>query len=271
MQAAYLAQHAVDAVADAQEVLLGLEVDVRGAALHRVGEQRSDEPHDGLRVRVAGGLQALVVDLARFDLVQDAVDGEVVAVILFDRTRDLGLPREPQLEVQLAPEPRAHLVDRDDVVGVGDGDDQAAPFGVQRDGEDVVALGEVPRDQLQRRGVHHDLGQVDAAKAELLGQRIAQRGLGDEAQIDQQLADGLVGLELLEQGDAQLVLGQDALQDQDLPDVALGLVHGGRCGCAGRAHRGNARYGRSSCRTLAAACARSKPAGRSAESAIARR
>ena len=55
MQAADLAQHAVDAVADAQEVLLRLEVDVGGAALDRVGEQRRDQAHHRLRVLVAVG------------------------------------------------------------------------------------------------------------------------------------------------------------------------------------------------------------------------
>ncbi len=55
MQAADLPQHAVDAVADAQEALLGLEVDVGRAALDRVGEQRVDQPHHRLRVLVDVG------------------------------------------------------------------------------------------------------------------------------------------------------------------------------------------------------------------------
>ena len=55
VQRADLAQHAVDAVADAQEVLLRLEVDVGAAALHRVGEQRRDQAHHRLRVFVALG------------------------------------------------------------------------------------------------------------------------------------------------------------------------------------------------------------------------
>ena len=55
MQAADLAQHAVDAVADAQEPLLGLEVDVGGAALDGVVQQRVDQPHHGLAVLVEVG------------------------------------------------------------------------------------------------------------------------------------------------------------------------------------------------------------------------
>ena len=58
---------------------------------------------------------------------------------------------------------------------------------------------------------------------ELLGQRVAQRRFGDEAELHQQLADRDVLLGLLEQRDAQLVLGEDALVDQDLAEVALRL------------------------------------------------
>ena len=48
VQAAHLPQHAVDAIADAQERALGLEVDVGRAPLYRVGEQRVDQAHDRL-------------------------------------------------------------------------------------------------------------------------------------------------------------------------------------------------------------------------------
>ncbi len=97
MQAADLPQHAIDAVADTQEILFRLEVDVRRAALDRVGEQRGDQAHHRLGIGVAGGLQALVVDLAGLDLVQDAVDRELVAVELVDELVELGLARGKKL------------------------------------------------------------------------------------------------------------------------------------------------------------------------------
>ena len=43
LEAADLAQHAVDAVADAEELLRRLEVDVRGALFHRIREQGVDQ------------------------------------------------------------------------------------------------------------------------------------------------------------------------------------------------------------------------------------
>ena len=60
-------------------------------------------------------------------------------------------------------------------------------------------------------------------QAELLGERVAQRRFGDEAELHQQLADRHMLLRLLEQRDAQLVLGEDPLVDQDLAEVALRL------------------------------------------------
>ena len=48
-----------------------------------------DQPHHRLRVLVAAGLQALVVDLAGLDLLQDAVDRQLVAVELVDVVLEL--------------------------------------------------------------------------------------------------------------------------------------------------------------------------------------
>ena len=163
---------------------------------------------------------------------QDAVDREVVAEVLVDLASDLGLAGKAQLHFQPAVQLRTHLVDCNDVVGVGDGDDEAALFAVQRDREYVVTLREFALDQLERRRIDHDLGQVDALQPELLREGVPERRFGHEAQVDEQPANRLVGLELLQQRDAQLVLGEDPLRNQDLADMALGLLGHGRYGCA---------------------------------------
>jgi hypothetical protein len=67
---------------------------------------------------------------------------------------------------------------------------------------------------------------------------VAQRRFRDEAELHQQPPDRDVLLGLLEQRDAQLVLGQDALVDQDLAEMPLRLgigrgIH--RFNCATRA------------------------------------
>ena len=119
VQRADLAQHAVDAVADAQEALLGLEVNVGCAPLDRVREQRGNEAHHGLRIRVARRLKALVVDLPGLDLMQNPVDREIVTVVLVDCSADLAFARESGLERELAAQLRAQLVEGNDIVRVG--------------------------------------------------------------------------------------------------------------------------------------------------------
>src|SRR5947208_15813616 len=223
MEGSYLTQHPIDAIADAQETLLRLEVNIGGGSLDGVREERGNEAHHRLRISVAGRLQALVIDLASLDLVQDAVDRKIVAVVLVDSPADFALAREPRLQRELPAQLRTHLVQRHDVVRVGNRDDELACLAVERDREDGVSLGEFARHELQRHRVDNDLREVHALQAELFGQGVAQRRLGHEAQIYEELSDGLMGLELLEQRDPQLILGEDPLRNQDLPDMALGL------------------------------------------------
>src|SRR6267143_1841770 len=168
-----------------------------------------------------------VVDLAGLDLFQDAVDRELVPVVMLDGALDLGVAGEAQLDLELALQVRAQLVDRDDVVGVGERDDELFLLAVERDGKDAVAPRQVTRQRLERRRVDDDASQVYRLQPELFRQRIAQCRLGHEAELHQQAPHRHVLLGLLEQRDAQLVLGQDSLVDQDLADVPLCLRIGG--------------------------------------------
>jgi hypothetical protein len=123
---------------------------------------------------------------------------------------------------------RAQLVHRDDVVGVRQRNDEFFRLPVERHREHAVAARQLPRQHLQGRRVHDDVRQIDRLQPELLGQRVAQRRLGHETELDQQPPHGQMRLHLLEQRYPQLVLGEDALVDQNLPDVALGLGRRGR-------------------------------------------
>jgi hypothetical protein len=125
VQGADLAQDAVDAVADAQETGFRFEVHVGRVALHGIGEQRVDQAHHRLAVFVERGRQAAVVDFAGFDFVQDAVDRKFVAVILVDGAGDFRFAGKQGFDHQFRMDQRAQLVQRDDVVGVGDGDPHA--------------------------------------------------------------------------------------------------------------------------------------------------
>ena len=73
----HLVQHAVDAEADAEDLLVGLPVDVGGALADRVDEHHVDELHDRRLVR--GFLQLEDVDLARRLVLDDLDAADVVA------------------------------------------------------------------------------------------------------------------------------------------------------------------------------------------------
>ena len=214
MQAADLFQHAVDAVADAQEGVLGLEVDVGGFAFHRIGQQCADQPHHGLGVLLGVGVEAGVIDLAGLDLAQDAVEREVEAVELVDAFEQLRFGRQQGIDFDLAAERGFQLVECDDVEHVGGRQRQHVARGVVGDRQQMMAAREFLRHQLQRLGVGHHLGKVDALAAERVGELVAQHGLGDETERDQLAADRQAGGFLLLETDAQLVERNQTLGDQ---------------------------------------------------------
>src|SRR5947208_11189104 len=135
MEGSYLTQHPIDAIADAQETLLRLEVNIGGGSLDGVREERGNEAHHRLRISVAGCLQALVIDLAGLDLVQDAVDRKIVAVVLVDSPADLALAREPGLQRKLPAQIRPHMVTRHDVIRFCDSVDVITCIAETRDGD----------------------------------------------------------------------------------------------------------------------------------------
>jgi len=153
VQRAHLPEHAVDAVTDAQETGFRLEVDVGRLALDGVGEDRVDQPDDRLAVFIGRRLQAAKIDFPGFDLVQDAVDRQLVAVGLVDRAVDLGLAGEQRVDLDRLAGEAANFVERDDVIDVGERDGQPAPFGVVVERQQVVALGQLVRYQRQCRRV----------------------------------------------------------------------------------------------------------------------
>ncbi|MNC89291.1 hypothetical protein D3C83_52010 [compost metagenome] len=104
MQAAHRFEHTVDAIADAQKCVLRFEMDVGRPALDRIDQERVDQPHHRLGVFVAANLQALVVDLASLDFVEDAVDRQLVAVELIDKVFELRLARELGLDLDVRAE-----------------------------------------------------------------------------------------------------------------------------------------------------------------------
>ena len=227
VQAAHLAQHAVDAVAETQEPVLGLEVDVRRPALDGVREERVHQPHDGLAIGLALRVQAVVVDLAGLDLLQDAVYRQLEAVELIDGLLDLGVAGEQRNDLHVAAEQGVDLVQGHDVEGIRHGHRQAVAGHLVGEGQDPVAARHLLGDELDGLAVHDDVGEIGAALSERPAYDIADDGLGSEAEADQDLAERLPALLLLDERDAHLIGADHALLDQQLPDArrALDLVH----------------------------------------------
>ena len=223
VQAADLAQHAVDAVADAQETLFRFEVNVRGAALDRVGEHDVDEAHERLAVLLDIALVIGVVRLAGFDFAQDAVDRQFVTVELVDRIRDFGLAREYRHQFDMLADLDANAIQREQVERVRHRDGQRAAHRIVVQRNDLVLARGVRIDHLDRVGIGHHARQVDAFLLERLAERGAHDRLGGETEIDQQFSERFVNLLLLGQRNVELILGDDTFVDQDLAEP-LGFV-----------------------------------------------
>src|SRR5579875_488866 len=165
-------QHPVHAVADAIALLVGLEVDVRGALADRIEHDLVDEADDRRVLDViAGDLLAILVpaaDLERLEidafllregrhlsvrLLDGLVDGLLQLVVLDDDCID----PEPCLELD--------LVDRMEVRGVGYREEE--PFPSLEEWQDAVLGEQLVADQLDRIEIEVDRIEIEERNAEL--------------------------------------------------------------------------------------------------------
>ncbi len=182
-----LRQHAVDAQAHAHGVRLGLEVDVRRALLHRLGDDLVGELDDR---RVVDRL-AQIDDLGLGELVLGPVD-EIRDDVLHPPQA-----RHERLEVLPAGDGRADLharhdrdvVHRDDVRRVGHRDEQRALPAVG-DRHRFVAACRDDRDQAGRRHVDLERREVDVVQAVTLGERARQVVVADRPRGQELLLGG---------------------------------------------------------------------------------
>ena len=184
VQAADLPQHAVDAVADAQERVLRLEVDVRGAALHRVGEQRvrpgARPAGCTRRRRLAGSGSRSRRSRSRAGCRRPTARGRST-----DRcaSSSCASPASTVLDLDLLAERRAQLVERDDVGHFGDRDRQRRASLLSK------AIGSTRWRRAKSCGTSFSASpstmicvEVDALLADGPGHDVADRRLGDEAE-----------------------------------------------------------------------------------------
>ncbi|MCY1413758.1 hypothetical protein D9M71_291950 [compost metagenome] len=214
-----LVEHAVDALAQAQDLLVRLDVDVRGLHLHSVLEQHLQQAHhrgvavveaEAAEVEVAL-LQALV-ELA--GQLGDLVGAPVEAVEVVEQ---LALAHHRRLE-RLAQQ-AAQLVEGVEIERIAHADQQAVALLDQQDGA------EAPRQRLGQ-ALHQclvelELAQVDVGNVELARQRLEQLLLADEAHVDHRAAELGAAALLLVQRQLQLALADQAGLYQQIAQAQL--------------------------------------------------
>jgi hypothetical protein len=133
MKHTHLAQYAIDAIPNPQEVRFGFEVYVRGTAQRSVSQQCVHQAHN--RVAVAAGVlcQAGGIDGAGLELVKDAVDGKFMAIKLLDRGGNLSTAGKTPDRLNLTGEQGINLVAGDDVAWVGTGNEEFTRSGIVAD------------------------------------------------------------------------------------------------------------------------------------------
>jgi hypothetical protein len=212
-------QDAVDAKADVQFPFLRLDVDVRGAHLHGILEHRLQELHHrrflgaesrAERAEIHIGLADIALELLREpgDLLRapvDPVDGLEQQRLAHHRQFDLAL-QQP-----------ADLVVAEQVGRVGHANEVAGTPALEHHGAEAprLRLGQSPNHVL----VEVVELQVDEGDVQLLGNRLADLLVIDEAQLDADAAELAAALLLLLERDAQLILRDRLLCDEHVAEA----------------------------------------------------
>jgi hypothetical protein len=205
-----LRQHAVDAETHAHVAAVRLEVDVRRAVLHRLGDDRVDELDDrGVGARLAEVDEDVVLLLG----VHDLGDGVVEAVHLGDQRCDV-LARGHD-RAHLVAGHQLEVVEREHVRRVGHRHEQAAGL-VEADRDRVEAAGRLRGEQVHGRDVRLVDRQVDVVEAEALGGRLGELLDAESARLDQHVLRRVTGRAALLHGALDALLGNEAELDHDV-------------------------------------------------------
>ena len=184
-----VAQHAVDAEADAQARVVGIEVDVRRALVDGLGQDRADE---GDRGRVLGG-GAQVVDLDDLRQVR-----QVVAYGVADRRVETVHAADEDLQVlgrdhgrhDAVPGAHREVVDRHDVRRLRHRDDERLVV-AEAHGHRARTARDVRADEVQGGDVDLEAREVQVVQAEALRHGVRELGVRDQPTVDEDLAHRL--------------------------------------------------------------------------------
>jgi serine/threonine-protein kinase len=243
------AQQAIHAVAQADRLLLRLDVDVGSRGPHGVGEDRVHELDHGLAqgrlgdVLFRAQLDLGVADdhqlLGQADVLELREGGLLRGVEALDGPDDLALGGDDRPHAQAGGEP--HGVGGGEVRGIGHDQVQLAILDEPR--QAGVLDRELLADAVQDFHGNVDGHEVGGGDLQLLGQGLADLRLGGDAQVDQEAAEAHALLPGAGQGLAELSLGDDALLHEDLAEL-LAPATGGRGRGAHLSRRGTVYPGR---------------------------
>ena len=219
-----LVEHAVDAVADAEGLLVGLDVDVRRVLLDRVGQDQVHELDDG---RVLAGLRELVDvdvvvlgdqrDVRVVEVGHHVFEGRGLVVVAVDRAADRLFGGDDRLDVVAGQE--LDVVEREDVRGVRGRDDQRRAGAI--DGHDAVLGRDVLGNQLDHGGLDFELVEIDRRNAVVARHEIRELVLVQEAQRRDLRAEAAALRADVVAGLGELFRGQQIFADQQLADLLV--------------------------------------------------
>jgi len=213
-----LVEDPVDAEPDAELLLVRLDVDVRRAALDRVGHDQVHEFDDRrffgtfrerLYIELFIILEDFEVGALRLlqvfhDLLQ--LERRSGAVVVVDRGFDSELGGHDRLDVVARHELDVVHGEHVGRIGHRDRDRRAGLV----DGKDVVLARDVGVDQLDHRGIDFEVIEVDRRHTELLRKTLSNVLFGDEAELDEGLAQFRAGVLLDLQRVFELILSDQA-------------------------------------------------------------
>ena len=229
-----LMQHAVDPLPNAQHLLIGLDVDIRGVHLHRIFKHRAQQlDHRRLALAGAGigqpeiktGLLILLLQLfgETLDLLGSTIE-------LIEVLQQLSLARHRQLQLAGSDQGSQGIQGRQ-IRRIRHDHRHLIPTLVHR--QRSVTTGMHLGDQLHRLHLDRQLGEVEERDVQLLRQKFQQLLLTDEAQIHQRGSQLAARLPLLLQCQLQLIVGDDAFGHQQVAESHFesGLRHGSYSSC----------------------------------------
>ncbi len=223
-------EHPVDAVADAERLLVGLDVNVGGALSDRADEDGVTEPDDRRIARATLEVDQVDVvrvfgdlDLVGVEALHDVVVGDLGRLVgALDRRADGGLRGDDGFDV--VPGEEFDVVDGVEVRGIGHRDDERRPGAT--DGDDLVAIADILGDQLEDLLVDLVLGEVDGLHAVLLAEEVGDLLVGDVAHLRERVAEAHVVAALGGLRRAKLLEADALAPDQEFAESVAHRVRG---------------------------------------------